>query len=160
MKVLVTSSRMPFALGMVRELAAAGHEVYAADDYERSPGSHSKYLAGHFVYPSPRERTDEFVAELGRIVAEAGIEVIVPAFEEAFYLAARGGDLAGKARVFTASFGALARLHDKAEFGRLLARPRAAGARDGGRDQLTRSCARRSRASTATSPAPSSRAGA
>ena len=31
-KVLVTSSRMPFALGMVRKLADAGHEVYAADD--------------------------------------------------------------------------------------------------------------------------------
>ena len=50
-KVLVTSSRMPFALGMVRKLAEAGHEVYAADDYELSPGSHSKYLAGHFVTP-------------------------------------------------------------------------------------------------------------
>lgn len=33
MRVLVTSSRVPFALGMVRKLAAEGHEVYAADDY-------------------------------------------------------------------------------------------------------------------------------
>ena len=52
--VLITSSRMPFALGMVRMLAAEGHAVYAADDHSLSPGSHSKYLAGHFVYPSPR----------------------------------------------------------------------------------------------------------
>ena len=48
---------MPFALGMVRELAASGHEVHAADDYALSPGSHSKYLAGHHVYPSPSEKT-------------------------------------------------------------------------------------------------------
>ena len=51
-RVLITSSRMPFALGMIRQLHEAGHEVFAADDYALSPGSHSSYLAGHFVYPS------------------------------------------------------------------------------------------------------------
>ena len=71
MKVLITSSRMPFALGMVRQLADAGHEVYAADDYAQSPGSHSKYLAGHFVYPSPRGETEAFIDALERIIAEA-----------------------------------------------------------------------------------------
>ena len=44
MKVLITSSRMPFALGMVRKLAAEGREIYAADDHVLSPGNHSKYL--------------------------------------------------------------------------------------------------------------------
>jgi hypothetical protein len=48
MKVLITGSRMPFALGMVRRLAAEGREIYAADDHLLSPGSHSKYLAGPF----------------------------------------------------------------------------------------------------------------
>jgi hypothetical protein len=48
---------MPFARGIVRKLAAAGHEIYAADDHALSPGNHSKYLAGHFVYPSPRGDT-------------------------------------------------------------------------------------------------------
>jgi hypothetical protein len=51
-RVLITSSRMPFALGMVRKLAAEGHAIYAADDHSLSPGNHSKYLAGHFVYRS------------------------------------------------------------------------------------------------------------
>jgi hypothetical protein len=48
MKVLITSSRMPIAVGMVRKLAAEGLEIYAADDHLLSPGTHSKYLAGHF----------------------------------------------------------------------------------------------------------------
>lgn len=52
MKVLITSSRMPFALAMIRKLAEEGHEVYASDAYELAPGSHSRYLAGHFVTPS------------------------------------------------------------------------------------------------------------
>lgn len=54
MKVLITSSRMPFALGMIRKLATEGREIYDADDHLLSPGNHSKYLAGHFVCPSPR----------------------------------------------------------------------------------------------------------
>ena len=84
MKVLITSSRMPFALGMVRKLAAEGREIYAADDHLLSPGNHSKYLAGHFVYPSPRSDTAGFLAELERIAQEHEIDVIVPAFEEVF----------------------------------------------------------------------------
>jgi hypothetical protein len=83
-KVLITSSRMPFALGMVRKLAAEGREIYAADDHLLSPGNHSKYLAGHFVYPSPRSDTAGFLAELERIAQEHEIDVIVPAFEEVF----------------------------------------------------------------------------
>ena len=116
MKVLITSSRMPFALGMVRQLADAGHEVYAADDYERSPGSHSKYLAGHFVYPSARTRTEEFIDALERIIGETGIDVVVPAFEEAFYISSQRDRLARGATIFVAEFAALARLHDKAAF--------------------------------------------
>ena len=75
---------MPFALGMVRKLASEGREIYAADDHVLSPGNHSKYVAGHFVYPSPRSDTAGFLAELERIVGEHEIDVIVPAFEEVF----------------------------------------------------------------------------
>ena len=120
MRVLVTSSRMPFALGMVRKLAAAGHDVYAADDYALSPGSHSKYLEGHFVYPSPRKATGAFVDELERIIQTNEIEVVVPAFEEAFYISTRLDRLAATATIFTAPFASLARLHDKVAFQRLV----------------------------------------
>jgi hypothetical protein len=42
-------------------------------------GNHSKYLAGHFVYPSPRSDTAAFLAELERIAREHEIDVVVPA---------------------------------------------------------------------------------
>jgi hypothetical protein len=32
-RLLVTSSRMPFALALIRRLADAGHTVYASDTY-------------------------------------------------------------------------------------------------------------------------------
>jgi glutathione synthase/RimK-type ligase-like ATP-grasp enzyme len=119
-RILVTSSRMPFALGMVRELASSGHEVHAADDYALSPGSHSKYLAGHHVYPSPSAETEVFIDALERIAQENEIDVIVPAFEEAFYISTQLDRLSKTATVFTAPFSALARLHDKIAFQRLV----------------------------------------
>lgn len=120
MKVLITSSRMPFALGMVRKLAAEGCEIYAADDHMLSPGNHSKYLAGHFVYPSPRSDTAGFLAELERIVREYEIDVIIPTFEEVFYMSTQIERLRRAAKVFASPFATLARLHDKWEFARLV----------------------------------------
>ncbi len=120
MRVLVTSSRMPFALGMVRKLAAEGHEVYPADDYSLAPGSHSKYVAAHFVYPSPRGDTAGFVAELERIAQERDIDVIVPAFEEVFYLSTQLERVTRFAKVFASPFSTLARLHDKGAFEELV----------------------------------------
>jgi hypothetical protein len=111
---------MPFALGMVRQLNSAGHRVYAADDYAQAPGSHSKYAAGHFVYPSPRQQTEAFIDELEKIIAEAEIDVVVPAFEEAFYISTQHERLSARATIFTGRFAALARLHDKAAFGALV----------------------------------------
>lgn len=120
MRVLITSSRMPFALGMVRKLAAEGREIYAADDHVLSPGNHSKYLAGHFVYPSPRSDTAGFLSELERIVQEHEIDVIVPAYEEAFYISTQIERLSRATTVFASPFRTLARLHDKGAFARLV----------------------------------------
>jgi hypothetical protein len=113
---------MPFALGMVRKLAAEGREIYAADDHSLSPGNHSKYLAGHFVYPSPRSDTAAFLAELERIVQEHEIDVIVPAFEEAFYISTQIERLSQSTKVFASPFRTLAQLHDKGAFHRLVTR--------------------------------------
>ena len=116
MRILITSSRMPFALGMVRQLTAAGHEVYAADTFKQASGSHSKYAAGHFVYPSSSDDTEAFVAALETIIREHGIDVVVPAFEEVFFISSQLERLQSSATIFAARFEALARLHDKAAF--------------------------------------------
>jgi hypothetical protein len=121
-RVLITSSRMPFALGMVRRLAAEGREIYAADDCSLSSGSHSKYLAGHFVYPSPRRDTAAFLVALERIVREHKIDVIVPTFEETFYISTQIERLSRFTNVFASPFSTLARLHDKGAFETLVAK--------------------------------------
>lgn len=119
MRVLVTSSRNPFALDLIRKLGSKGHTVFASDTYGGAMGNHSKFAAGHAVTASPTFDTNQFVSDINRIVTENDIEVIIPSFEEAFYLAARRGDLAGDVKVYTGPFDKLAQLHDKVSFQRL-----------------------------------------
>jgi glutathione synthase/RimK-type ligase-like ATP-grasp enzyme len=103
---------MPFALALIRRLADAGHDVFASDTYAAAPGSHSRFLAGHFVTAPPRVDPQAFAADVERIAAEQAIDLVVPSWEDAFYLAA----LAHEAPVYTAPFATLARLHDKFSF--------------------------------------------
>jgi NAD(P)-dependent dehydrogenase (short-subunit alcohol dehydrogenase family) len=114
-RLLVTSSRMPFALALIRRLADAGHTVYASDTYAAAPGSHSRFLAGHFVTAAPRTDPEAFAADVERIAGEESLDLVVPSWEDAFHLAA----LAHDAPVYTAPFMTLARLHDKFSFKQL-----------------------------------------
>jgi predicted ATP-grasp superfamily ATP-dependent carboligase len=116
MRILITSSRMPYAVGMARKMAAAGHTVYASDAYDLAPGSHSKYLTGHFVTGSPRDATEQFIDDVERIASENEIDVIVPSFEEVFYLATQRERLDAVTSLYAPPFETLARVHDKATF--------------------------------------------
>ena len=113
MKILITSSRMPFAADMIRKLAERGHEVWASDSYEAAPGSHSRYLEGHFVTASPSGETEKFVDDVETAMREASIELVVPVFEEAFYLATRHPRLSALTSLYVAPFAVLARLQTR-----------------------------------------------
>ena len=65
MRLLITSSRMPFALDAIRKLGERGHEVFARQ-LRRVAGESPKYLAGHFTTASPPPiRTDSRVTSSG-----------------------------------------------------------------------------------------------
>lgn len=121
MRVLVTSSRNTFALDIIRKLGSSGHTVVASDTYPGAVGSHSRYLAAHAVTASPRFETDQFIADVAGLVERYEIDLIIPTFEEAFYLAARIDDLPAEVTLYAGPFDKLARLHDKASFQRLVA---------------------------------------
>ncbi|HEY6637836.1 MAG TPA: hypothetical protein VIZ61_09165 [Solirubrobacterales bacterium] len=116
MRVLVTSSRMPFALDAIRKLGERGHEVYASDSYENSPGNHSRYLSGHFVTASPALDPEGFAADIERIAGENEIELVLPMSEEVFYLAAQHERLSAVTRLYAPPFRTLAQVHDKGTF--------------------------------------------
>jgi glutathione synthase/RimK-type ligase-like ATP-grasp enzyme len=115
-KLLVTSSRMPFALDAIRKLGQSGHEVYACDSFDTSPGSHSRYLAGHFTTASATGDPAQFAADVERIAAENEIDVVLPMFEEVFYLAAQHERISKVTRLYSPPFRTLAQVHDKGTF--------------------------------------------
>jgi glutathione synthase/RimK-type ligase-like ATP-grasp enzyme len=116
MRILITTSRLPFALGLIRKLAAAGHEVHTSDAFAVAPGSHSKWLSGHTTTAPPAQEPEQFIDDIEAYCKEHEIERIVPAFEEAFYLATQRERLEQTSELFTAPFSTLAKLHDKATF--------------------------------------------
>ncbi|MGE5635600.1 MAG: hypothetical protein ACM3UV_01480 [Nocardioidaceae bacterium] len=120
MRVLVTTSRMPFGLGLIRRLAEAGNEVLASDSYEVAPGSHSRYVSRRFVTAPARSDPAAFCADVERIAREQAVDVIVPTWEDVFYLSTRRERLGEVARLYAAPFPSLARLHDKWSFAELV----------------------------------------
>ena len=65
MRLLITSSRMPFALDAIRKLGERGHEVFAADSYAASPGSHRSTWPDTSPASPPPIRTDSRVTSSG-----------------------------------------------------------------------------------------------
>jgi predicted ATP-grasp superfamily ATP-dependent carboligase len=116
MKVLCTTSRMPFAVDEIRKLGEQGNEVYAADTFRTAPGSHSAEVHERLVVPAPKQETDAFVAAVAEVSAKNGIDLIVPMFEEVFYLARHRDRLPDDTRLFCPPFDVLSKVHDKASF--------------------------------------------
>lgn len=117
MHILVTSSRMPFAVDEIRKLGEGGHEVTAADTFRAAPGSHSRGAARHVEVPAPTQETEAFVSAVADTITEQGIEWVLPMFEEVFYLAFHRDRLEGLgAKLFFPPFETLATVHDKATF--------------------------------------------
>ena len=92
----------------------------AADDYARSRRAATRVSWPATRRPSPRKRHGGVHRRASSGSRRGGIEVIVPAFEEAFYLSALRGAARARSTVVRRRFDALARLHDKATFQRLV----------------------------------------
>ncbi len=107
---------MPFALEEIRKFGVAGHRVFTTDTFSAAPGNHSKYVEAWFVTASPRYDTARFLAGIEEVIEAQSIELLVPAFEEVFYLARNTARFREVTHLFAPTFETLARLHDKNRF--------------------------------------------
>jgi hypothetical protein len=119
MNVLVTSSRMPFALDEIRKFGKMGLRVFASDTFSSAPGSHSRYVEESLVTPRPKQEPDLFIEAIEEIVETRNIDLVVPTFEEVFFLARNLARISRRTRLFTSPFETLARLHHKVDFVKL-----------------------------------------
>lgn len=116
MRVLVTGARMFFALDEIRKLGDLGHEVLAADAFSAAPGLHSRDVTERFVVPPPATEPLGFVGAVRDIVRSHDVDLVLPQFEEVFYLAKHRDELDEGTEWFLSPFDVMARLHDKAGF--------------------------------------------
>lgn len=121
MRILVTTTRMSFTLSVIRKLGKAGHQIFASDTFDDTPGNHSRFAAEHFVTASPRFATRQFIDDIKKLVHDKKIDLIVPSMEEVFYIGKHLDELKQVARVFASPFEKLAPLHHKAQFQALAA---------------------------------------
>ena len=87
LNVLVTCGRVSTAVPLVRALHVAGARIDVADSYKLAPALHSNAADQiHVVAPAAREPL-RFAQDIAEIVRRRRIDLVVPAFEEGFFLA-------------------------------------------------------------------------
>lgn len=116
MHILLTSTRAPVTLELIRAFGRAGHTVIATDTRPWTLGSHSRYLTRHIVTPPPRQAAPQFVATLQQIVKTYRIDWLIPTCEEVFYVARGYTALAALTNLYTVPSAMLAQLHHKWAF--------------------------------------------
>lgn len=107
---------MPSAIDQIRKLGQSGHTVFATDVFRAAAGNHSRYVKASSVTVSPTRDPVGFVREIADLMTTQKIDMVLPAFEEVFYLATHADMLPAGPKYFFAPFDVLSMLHDKNRF--------------------------------------------
>lgn len=113
MNILVTNAKNRIAYNVIQSLTAKGHQVYCADFIPRSMSNYSRYTKGHFLYPSPFSKQDEFVECLLLKIEQLKIDVLIPVFEELFLVAKYKERFADKVKLAIPDYEQILIAHNK-----------------------------------------------
>ena len=106
---------MPFALDAIRKLGERVTRSTPPTATRRRPAA-TPSTSPATSSPPRRRATERFVADVERIAAENEIELVLPMFEEVFYLAAQHERLSEVTTLYAPPFRTLAQVHDKGTF--------------------------------------------
>lgn len=116
--ILLTGARSFAALDMARMFSNAGHIVILADCIEAPLSSFSKKVKRYYKVASPADQFLAFTKDIGQIVKDEAIDIVIPSCEEIFYLSKIKNQLS--APIFCMPFESLDLLHNKWSFFNLL----------------------------------------
>lgn len=114
MNILVTCGLFYPSVALVRAMHGVGGRIDVADPFKLAPALHSHAVDKGHVVAAPAREPLRFVEDVAKIVEDRGIDLIVPSFEDGFYLS-RYADRLG-AEIFSPPFSAIEVLHNKARF--------------------------------------------
>ena len=117
--IVITGARAPAALHLARLFHAAGHRMVLADTFRRPLAAATRFKQAYVQLPAPRDGMPAFVAALKELVARETPDLVIPACEEVFFLAAARDKYGVPLPLFAPHFDVLARVHNKADFAQL-----------------------------------------
>lgn len=120
MNVLVTGSRAPASMDLIRSLVNQGHQVYSADSMRFPMGRFVAGLEKHVTIPKPNRQFSQFIQVIKNILIEHQIDLLIPTCEEVFFISQAYEELSRYTRVFCEPFARLNRLHNKHTFQQLV----------------------------------------
>lgn len=116
MRILVTSGRAPASLELIRLLSLGKHQVHVADSLPVHLSLRSKGVTKNHLVPPPRQQTAAYGQELIRIIKEESIDLVIPTFEETFWVARFKKEIEEHCPVFVDDLNKLRTLHSKSSF--------------------------------------------
>lgn len=111
--ILLTGARLNFGIDLARQLAANGHRIFIAESINWHPCSFSSAVIKNYHVVSPREKPDEFIQSIKKIIIDEKIDLLIPLWEETFYIAKQKDKLPSSCNVFCMPFENLHSLHEK-----------------------------------------------
>lgn len=115
-KILITFARSFLTLELARQFDAAGHQVYVADSMKYPVSQFSNAIRQSFQVTSPRFDPKGYIDALSEIVQKHQIDLVIPVYEEIFYLSMMQDRFPPACKLFIASFKMYDELHNKWTF--------------------------------------------
>ena len=111
--LLLTAGRGTYALTLARRFHAEGYRVLVADAWPHTLCRYSSAVARYFHVPSPARETSAWLDAVWDIADRQSVDLIIPIYEEVFYLAQAKAARKGGPPLFAPNFETLIGLHDK-----------------------------------------------
>ena len=80
-RVLVLDATQRSALATTRSLGSKGITLFTADESATSLAGNSKFSRQYFTYASPKSHTKTFIEDIGRIIKQQDINILMPMTE-------------------------------------------------------------------------------
>jgi ATP-grasp domain len=116
MRVLTTSSRSPAGLELARIFAEHGYEVIVADSFYIGLCQFSSSVLQVIKVPAPNVNPELYAEALVDIIKDKSIDILVPCYEETFFVSMFKDQLEQHCMVFVDEICKLTTLHNKFKF--------------------------------------------
>ena len=113
MKIMITGTRAPAALDLIRTLNAQGHIVFSADSMRFPLSRFSNCVSKHIRLPSPNRNLIQYKDALIQAIIKHKIDWLIPTCEEIFFISRFHEELSQYCLLFLEPLEKLKNLHNK-----------------------------------------------